>query len=320
VRNKASDLLSPEEIQAFTQRSDAAGAGAAVGSWVLIAAALALAAAFPNPLAWLVSALVIGSRQLALAILMHEAAHTTLMRHRGANEFVGQWLGAAPVFQSLPMYRKHHLQHHRHTGTADDPDLGLANAFPVPPRSLRRKLLRDITGVTGIKTLFGSLLMLGGVLQYDASGGQPGPDGRVRRGQPTLRGAVQGLAPVLVMQALIAGVLAASGHAALYVLWLLAYLTVFQLLLRIRSIAEHAMTTDPFDALNNSRTTLTRWWERLLYAPMNVNYHLEHHLLAAVPFFRLPTLHRLLETRGVFRQPAAVASSYAQVLRMAGQG
>src|SRR6185503_13327391 len=105
----------------------------------------------------------------------------------------------------------------------------------------------------------------------------------------------------------------------LYLLWLLAYLTVFQVLLRVRSIAEHAMTTDPMDGLNNSRTTAARGWERLLYAPLNVNYHLEHHLLAAVPYFRLPRLHALLRDRGVFAQPAALSDSYAQVLRMAAQ-
>ena len=320
MRNKAGDLLSPQEIQALTQRSDLAGGWAVIESWGLIALAFALAALFRNPLAWLVAALILGSRQLALAILMHEAAHTTLMRNRFLNEFCGEWLGAAPVFQNLPMYRKHHLQHHRQTGTGDDPDLSLATAFPVSPRSLRRKLLRDITGLTGLKTLLGSVLMLVGYLQYDASGGQRGPGGGPRRGRANLRTAVSGLGPVLVMQALLLAVLAQLGVAQLYLLWLLAYLTVFQLLLRIRSIAEHAMTTDPDDALNNSRTTLTRAWERLLYAPLNVNYHLEHHMLAAVPFHRLPAMHRLLEARGVFAQPAAVASSYAQVLRMAARG
>lgn len=320
MRNKASDLLSRDEIVALTQRSDRGGAWAVVESWGLIAVAFVLAAQFANPMAWLVALLLLGSRQLALAIVMHEAAHTTLMRTRFANEFFGQWLGAAPVFQSLPMYRKHHLQHHRHTGTDEDPDLSLANAFPVSARSLKRKLLRDITGLTGLKTLLGSLLMLAGVLQYDASGGQRGPDGKPRRGHPTWRGAVSGLAPVLVMQAVLVAVLALFGAAKLYFLWLLAYVTVFQLLLRIRSIAEHAMTTDPDDALNNSRTTLTRAWERWFYAPLNVNYHLEHHLLAAVPYFRLPRLHRLLEARGVFAQPAALAPSYADVLRMAARG
>ena len=317
MRNKATDFFSGAEIQALTERSDLAGAAAVLHTWALIGAAFALAALFPGPLTWLAALILLGSRQLALAVLMHEAAHFTLMRNRGANDFLGQWLGGAFVLQNLAMYRKHHLKHHRHTGTAADPDLSLANAFPVSPQSLRRKLLRDMTGLTGIKTLLGSVLMLVGYLQYDASGGQRGPDGMPRRGTASVRTALGALGPVIVVQALLFGALAAAGHAGLYLLWALAYLTVFQVLLRIRSIAEHAMTTDPDDALNNSRTTHTRAWERLLYAPLSVNYHLEHRMLAAVPFFRLARMHRQLAERGTFQRPAAVADSYAQVLRMA---
>jgi fatty acid desaturase len=317
MRNRAGELLSRAEIRALTQRSNLGGAWALVESWGLVVLAFALAAQFPNPLGWLAAAVLLGSRQLALAIVMHEAAHTTLMRTRWLNEFCGQWLGAAPVFQNLAMYREHHLRHHRNTGTANDPDLGLATPFPVSRRSLARKLARDITGLTGLKVLLGSVLMLSGYLQYDASGGQRGPDGGPRRGRASSRTAVAALMPALVMQGVIAGALALCGVPELYLLWLLAYLTVFQFVVRVRSIAEHAMTMDPLDGLNNSRTTAARWWERLLYAPLNVNYHLEHHMLAAVPYFRLPRMHALLRERKVFAQPAALAGSYAQVLRMA---
>ena len=320
MRNKASELLRPEEIRELTRKSDAAGAWAVIHTWALIAGALALCAFMPHPVTWLVAIVVLGSRQLALAVVMHEAAHTTLMRTRWANEFLGEWLGGAPVVQNLKLYRKHHLEHHRHTNTRRDPDLSLATAFPVTPASLNRKLLRDALGLTGLKTLLGSVLMLVGFLQYDASGGQRGPDGQPRRGKASLRLAVECLGPVILMHALMFGALATLGVPELYALWWIAWLTVFQVLLRIRSIAEHAMTADPDDALNNSRTTATQWWERLLYAPLSVNYHLEHHMLAAVPYWSLRRMHRLLVERGVFAQPAALAPSYAAVLRMARGG
>lgn len=320
MRNRAGELLTREEIRALVRRSDLGGAWALVESWGLIALAFAIAAQFPNPVGWLVAVVLLGSRQLALAIVMHEAAHTTLMRTRWLNEACGQWLGAAPVFQNLAMYREHHLRHHRHTGTAMDPDLSLATSYPVSRRSLARKLARDATGLTGLKVLLGSVLMQTGYLKYDASGGQRGPEGGVRRGEASWSTARSALLPSLLMQAAIAAALALCGVPELYLLWLAAYLTVFQLLERIRSIAEHAMTTDPADALNNSRTTAARGWERLLYAPLNVNYHLEHHLLAAVPYFRLPRMHALLRGRGVFRQPAALSGSYVGVLRMAARG
>ena len=76
------------------------------------------------------------------------------------------------------------------------------------------------------------------------------------------------------------------------------------------------MVPDPADPLRNTRTTLARWWERLLLAPNRVNYHLEHHLVMAVPHYHLPRMHRLLRERGVLRD-ACVARGYLDVLRLA---
>ena len=83
---------------------------------------------------------------------------------------------------------------------------------------------------------------------------------------------------------------------------------------RIRSIAEHALTPDANDALNNTRTTVARWWERLLIAPNRVNYHLEHHLIMTVPHYKLPRFHRMLRERGVLKD-ACVAYGYLGVLK-----
>ncbi len=66
----------------------------------------------------------------------------------------------------------------------------------------------------------------------------------------------------------------------------------------------------------NTRTTLARWWERLLLAPNRVNYHLEHHLVMTVPHYNLPRMHRLLRARGVL-EDACVTRGYLDVLRLA---
>ncbi len=51
-------------------------------------------------------------------------------------------------------------------------------------------------------------------------------------------------------------------------------------------------------------------------APHRVGYHLEHHLLMTVPYFRLPAMHRLLVERGAVPD-GAVARGYLAVLRLA---
>ena len=65
---------------------------------------------------------VLGTRQLALAVLMHESSHRTLFRTRWMNDWAGRLCGWA-IWQHSDRYRIHHMNHHRFTGSDRDPDL-----------------------------------------------------------------------------------------------------------------------------------------------------------------------------------------------------
>lgn len=273
-------------------------------NWALVAAAFALVAYAPNPLSILVALFVIGARQLGCAILMHEASHRSLFGNHALNDWAGNWLAAYPVWLDLVPYRAYHLRHHTKTWTAEDPDIGLAMPFPVSKRSMARKIWRDLSGQTGWKRARATL-------RRDL-GRSRGKVQREDSGVPALRG-------VVITNGILFGLCALAGHPALYLLWVAAWLTTFSLVMRIRSIAEHAMIDDPADPLRNTRTTIASWWERLLLAPNRVNFHLEHHLLMAVPHYKLPRMHRVLRERGALAN-ACLASGYAEVLRRAASG
>jgi fatty acid desaturase len=310
-RRRATDLLSRDQIAALTQRSDWRGAWAIVSVWLVIAAALALLAYRPNALTFVVALIVLGGRQLALAILEHEAAHGTLFRTRWMNDVLGDWLCARPIWQDVAKYRQHHMRHHAHTGTPQDSDRSLVSPFPISHAALARKLLRDLTGLTGLKVLYGRLMMDAGLLRWTvASDVQWLPRGGRSRRRIAIT-ALRNMAPMLITNGVLLAILAASGHAWLYGVWALAYLTTFTLFLRIRAIAEHACTEDTPDVLRNTRSTRAGWLARLTVAPMHVNLHREHHLLASVPYYRLPTLHRLLRERDAM----PLAPGYLDVLR-----
>ena len=304
-------ILDRDEIRALTARSDFRGIFAVLTTWSIIAASFALVAKWPGPLTITVAVIVLGGRQLALAVLMHECAHASLFRTRWLNDFAGQWLCGAPVWSDLLRYREHHLRHHTRTGTNDDPDLGLVTPFPTTRGGLARKLLRDITGLAGIRRIVGLIAMDLGFLSYTASTG-------ARRLSPSplaiVRNAVTRIGPVVVTNAMIALSLNWLGHGRLYLLWVVSYLTTFGLFLRVRSMAEHACTERSEDTLLNTRTTIASVFARLTVAPHNVNYHLEHHLLMTVPHYRLSAMHRLLRERGVFNE-RNFAQDYACVMK-----
>ncbi len=125
------------------------------------------------------------------------------------------------------------------------------------------------------------------------------------------RAFLRAAAGMLITNAILLGALWASGHPWLYGVWVLAYVTPFPLFIRIRSMAEHACLETSDDPLRNTRTTHAGWLARATVAPIRVNYHVEHHLMASVPYFRLPKMHRMLRARGCVARPP----SYWQVLR-----
>jgi len=100
----------------------------------------------------------------------------------------------------------------------------------------------------------------------------------------------------------------------------IAYLTAYPLIARIRQVAEHANVPDLYelDPRLNTRTTIPHWWERLVLCPNGVNYHVEHHLLASVPSHRLKALHDTLRRNGFYQgYEHTLAKGYWDVLKRA---
>ena len=145
------DALTREDIQELRQLHDWRSWTSLLSDWGLVFFCFAMVAYLPNPLTILLALVVIGTRQLGLSVLMHEAAHRTLFSNRAVNDFIGNWLCGYPVWSDLKPYRNYHLQHHAKNWTADDPDLNLAMPFPVTTASMRRKIWRDLSGQTAWK-------------------------------------------------------------------------------------------------------------------------------------------------------------------------
>ena len=286
-----------EEIAGLLEMNDLRSFGSIALDWAIVFASFALVAYVPHLLTVLLALFLIGTRQLGLAVMMHEASHKSLLRNRRRNDWVGNWLCAYPIWSDLYPYRPYHLQHHARTGSREDPDIGLIKPFPITRLSFLRKAWRDLSGQTGRKFAQGAFTRSFGRWHED----------------PVARRAAQG---VLITNLALLAIPAAFGRPELYLLWPLAWLTTHTFVTRLRSIAEHALTPDRDDPLGNTRTTVASWWERLLLAPNRVNYHLEHHLLMTVPHYNLPRMHALLRERGVLDR-ACVEHGYWTVLSRA---
>lgn len=318
TRIKVTDIFSREEITMLTKRSDLMGAWAVGSTWLVIALCFAGLAWASTSLPWwgvviafMLTLLIVAGRQLALAILMHDASHSTLFASKWANDVLADWLCARPIWNDLHQYRPYHVVHHAKTSSDDDPDLSLTAGLPTTRRSLMRKFLRDLVGLTGLKFFLGRVMMDAGIIKWTTVNDVQYLPQDGRRWWDYPRSFIKNSAGMLITNSVLLAIFALSGHAWLYGVWVLAYVTPFPLLLRIRSMAEHACTEKSVNMFKNTRSTRAGLMARALVAPIRVNYHIEHHVMLSVPFFKLPLMHKMLRERSLVNEPP----SYWQVLQ-----
>lgn len=318
TQRRITAIFTREELRMLNERSDWMGFAGVAFTWAVIGATAAMLVwASHQPLyvtvpAFALGLAVLGGRHLGLAVLHHEAAHHSLFKTQWLNEFVGDWLCARPSWNNLQKYRAHHFAHHRRTNQPDDPDLSLIEPFPTTRASLARKLARDLFGLTGLKYLVGRVLMDSGLVKWTVASDAVWLPREGKRWWSFVATFFRNAAGAILVNAALLAACWASGHAWLYAVWVLSYVTPFPLFLRIRSLAEHACTQRTTDMFLNTRTTRAGLLARATVAPVRVNYHVEHHVLPGVAYYRLPVMHRMLRERGVVGAPAG----YLDVLRL----
>jgi fatty acid desaturase len=241
--------------------------------WVQAVVIVGLAVWWGNPIGYVLAFLLMGRTQAQLAALMHEAAHRLLFANRRANDFVGRWFLGYPSFTSTDAYRRVHMAHHRQEFGPDEPDIPLYAGYPITSASFRRKLVRDATGQTGFR-LFGAQVA-----------GFRSPDARVRRT----------LWKILVVQAVLLAAAIAGGCWWVYpVFWVAPFLTVWRVINRLRSVAEHGGMNASADRRATTHTVRQSWWARGVLVPFHIGWHLAHHVDAGVSMRHLPRYHRAL--------------------------
>jgi fatty acid desaturase len=271
-----------------------ANAAHVAGVWLQSVGVLALAAWWGHPVGWVLAFLLMGRAFARFAILGHESAHRLLFSNRTLNDWVGRWLVAYPAFVPLDVYRRSHMAHHREEFGPNEPDLALYSGYPITRASWRRKLARDAFGSSGWKNLKP-------LLKAVAS-----PSAR----PVALR--------ILAWQAvLFVGLWVTLGHWWIYpVCWLLPWMTVWRVLNRLRSVAEHGGMQASEDRRLTTHHVRQSFWARFWMVPFNTGWHLAHHVDIGVPFSKLPALQAELERAG-YVQPGLEWPSYRALWRHA---
>ncbi len=287
----------PKFRQELRRIPNVANALNVVASLAAPVAVVAAVIAIGHQLAVIVAVPIIGTLQLRMFIFHHEASHRLLFSNRWLNDRIGiNLMGWLPLGTGAHHYRRGHANHHRDEFGPKEPDFLLYSFYPITRRSFVRKLRRDLFGVSGwriVKPRFGGLF-------------------KPKYIPLSLR--------FFAGQVMVFGLFWLVGHPWLYLwLWVLPWCTWYQLINRLRAIAEHGGMTRTADRRNTTHHVQQGWLARLLLVPYFVGYHLAHHVDSGIPARNLPRLQRALEEDG-YLPPEAAWPNYRSLWRALAAG
>ena len=237
---------------------------ALAAEWLMIGTAVSLACALNSALVYALAILFLGTRQHAIAVLGHEGAHGLISRRKWWNDLLANVFCFWPLFLDLSTYRRFHLAHHHHLGTEKDPELLVVPAIAPLPSGRWLILKRAVLDIFGGGLVFASILFTA-----------------MRPAKTSCRLGFVGWWCCFLSAAWLSG-----RFFPVVGLWVVALLTSFLAVFRLRAWTEHRGT-------EGTHRVIASWWQRWLFLPHNTWCHDEHHRWAAIPFFNLPEARRL---------------------------
>jgi fatty acid desaturase len=246
-----------------------------------------------NPITYVIAFLLMGRAHAQLLGLMHESVHRLLFRNRKLNDFAGRWLLGYMSFVNTDGYRYVHMAHHREEFGPNEPDIPLYANYPITRASFWRKMRRDGLGSTGFRMLRGQFMS---IFKTDPR-------------QLNTQRKIFSLHAVLLILSVI------FVNPWVYVmLWLVPYITVWRVMNRLRSIAEHGGLRADDDRRVTTHSVKQHLFSSFYFVPFNLGWHIAHHTDSGIPFRSLPKYHRQLQASG-FVTDAYQYSSYLAIWR-----
>jgi len=255
-------------------RATMAAAGDLSALLALSLGAAAAHAALPAGAAWAVTVLavvVIGRFGRAQECMVHEASHRNWQRNGRLNDLLANVLAGFPTASQVGSYRRQHVIHHAHLGSAEDPDIQRYEEFKLEEltgcrrwelvKGVAKRLPRYNWGwYTTIGTNPVTLALTGGWFL-----------------------AVFGIVAVV----------ASPGFAVVaWAHWLAGYALVLPTIRMIGEAGEHRYLAG--DTVFNATISNIGWAHRWIVHPHGDGFHTLHHLWSSVPHHQIRGMHEVL--------------------------
>jgi fatty acid desaturase len=258
-----------------------------------------LMAIYPSVPMGIVCALVNLHTFSRFANIVHCSGHSCLLADKRWEPHVGRISG---YFLGYVREGHHdaHDAHHLYLNTARDGD----RAFCEPEAkfdTVLRGLVYDFLLVTAIRRF----------LQYIPGNGKKNGSAlaMVKEAGLALPKLLPLFASAAFFQLALLSAYVIAGHFSIWVglqyyllLYILPLCILYPAMIRLRSNVEHSFVPGYRYSTQQERrvvrSTKPNLFEKFIFAPLNIEYHYEHHLLPAMPYYNAPKLRRLLEDKG----------------------
>jgi fatty acid desaturase len=269
-------ILSRDELRALSTLRPVRAVVNTLVNWLVIVGAWTLVAVLPSWWTVVAAILVVGTRYYALAIIGHDGLHRRVFPDQWTNDLVNDLLIMGPIGAITRVNRLNHIEHHRITASAVDPD---RHKYVHEGKEPTLPFLVFLTGFANMVPTIRNIFF--GKRRTAEAARQPASESYKLRD----------IVILLAWQALlIIGLSYAIGWWAYPVLWLMpVYLFAYRADL-VRVFCEHSMMQSDEIADQSLRMVHydSNWLELQFFAPNNMNCHVAHHLWPGIPYYNLP--------------------------------
>jgi len=284
-------LLSPARIKELSRLRPLRALTDLAICWAWILAGFCVVSIHPAWWTILLAIPVIGNRYYAIFIIGHDGMHRRMFPNIQRNDFWTDLLALSSIGAITRLNNRNHLAHHLYLGTSQDPDRHKHACFN---KGDRPSLLGFLSGLTSV---WNSAIA---VFVNRGSTDQKNTQSKARIHSSSDNYKFRDFALLAGWFAALAGGLTwFIGWWAYPVLWLLPVYAFMYLADNLRSFAEHSHPeADQVADQHRLITFLSLPLERMLVAPMNMNYHTVHHLWPSIPYYNLPIADREIRRHG----------------------
>jgi fatty acid desaturase len=282
--------LNDEDKKFFHQQSDLYAYWHTGFAFCILLGILLALKLTPHLVTYIICFILSGALGHRISIILHECIHYTFFKSKKTNEWIGK-LSAYTIFWTW-RYRIIHFHHHGHLGEHDDPDLQNYINYPSNLSYFLSDVLLNFSGIAAAKQFFAQTLKFRSEDKKKNKGFQHG-DNRSSKSKKVSNEFLF----LLIVQITLAGsfTFLAGNIIYYFIFWIIPLITISKSLAHFRNMAEHVKIRDEDDPeLSRLRTIHCSFWEAFFFAPLNFNYHADHHLYPAIPFWQLPAAHNEL--------------------------